>query len=143
MKTIILVVGLLFFTNMLVNAQVTKVTTSTHLFDEHTIVNDSAANRLPFDVWHAILISGNYSLKSNGNFSDTTAFHIHRMTKAEKDLNNSLLCRKAENQLSQLGQNAIPSQVNILQPPRPPESPSFKMGDKPTSFRANDINEIG
>ena len=139
MKKISLAISLLFCINILLNAQNVNVLKKTFKLDINSVVKDSAGNRLPFAEWHPKVISGKYIIIPNDKLGDSAVFFIFESGKPLKNYNNGWLSKQKNGLKSNSSQNINTSFNNDVPPPMPPESPSFKIGQKLVNFSARDI----
>ncbi len=102
--------------------------TYTWIFNEKTVIKDSTGVQIPYVTWRKMLSTGEYLIRPIDPRDANTDFLIFDKKHGSTFtfLNNS---HKPEERSS-----------TIAELPRPPESTFFKIGEKISSFRANDID---
>lgn len=106
---------LLMIVSLMVNAQ--NATVKKNVLDENTVVRAEDGNVYPYAVWHKLMSTGKYGLKSRGTKTDKgdPEFLIYELTEAQKR-----------------------SYFDKMPKPRP--SDSFVEGNDFKGFKVTDIN---
>jgi thiol-disulfide isomerase/thioredoxin len=108
-NNLIMKTALLFFTALVAfmlsaaRAQTQSLTQRAHKIDSGTIVMDSAGVKLSYAVWHSLLVSGNYLLKTTNPESDSAGFTLVRQDEATKARLRSLQPKSDERSFIQTG----------------------------------------